>query len=145
MKVNGRIVTSLVMTLVFTLFVIQALSFRHEAAVMPLLVGLPGLVLSLVQLFIEVRAGAARADDSPVASTREMTIMLWIAGFTLGVIGFGFVLGAPVLLAAYLYFVAAERLPVAALGGLLCLAVMAGLERLLNIPLFEGLAFHYLF
>lgn len=144
MSVNGRIVTSLAMVVLFAFFVVQAFFFRHEAAVMPLLVGLPGLILSLAQLVVEIRAHGGGNEDEPVLSGRERTIMLWIAGFTLGVIAFGFVLGAPLLLAAYLLFVAGERWSTAAMGGALCLAVMYGLERLLHIPLFEGLVIHYL-
>ena len=145
MIVNGRIVTSLAMAMLFGFFVVQAFFFRHEAAVMPLLVGLPGLILSLAQLVVEIRAHGGGDDDEPIISGPEGTIILWIVGFTLGVIAFGFVLGAPLLLAAYLYFVAGERSAIAVAGGALCLAVMYGLEYLLRIPLFEGLASVYLF
>jgi hypothetical protein len=142
MSVNGRIVTSLAMVVLFAFFVAQAFFFGHEAAVMPLLVGVPGLILSLAQLVVEMRATGHGGE--PILSSREWSIMLWIAGFTLGVIAFGFVLGAPLLLAAYLYFVAGERLPITIAGGTLCLAVMNGFEHLLHIPLFEGLVIHYL-
>lgn len=144
MRANGGVVTSLVMVLIFTAFVLWAFTFRREAAVMPLLAGLPGLVLSLIQLITELRMRASHGDGPPLLQAGELNIILWISGFTLGVVAFGFVAGAPLLLAAYLYFVAAERLPVAIMGGLSCLAVMAGLERLLHIPLFEGLVLYYL-
>jgi hypothetical protein len=145
MSMNGRIATSLAMVVLFAFFVAQAFFFRHEAAVMPLLVGLPGLILSLAQLIVEMRAHGGGNKDEPIISGQQRTIMLWIAGFTLGVIAFGFVLGAPLLLAAYLYFAAEERLGIAVAGGVLCLALMYGLEHLLHIPLFEGLVIHYLF
>jgi len=144
MTVNGRIVTSLAMVMLFVFFVVQAFFFRHEAAMMPLLVGLPGFILSLAQLIVEIRPHGGRNKDEPIISGPEGTIILWIAGFTLGVIAFGFVLGAPLLLAAYLYFVAGERLSISVLGGGLCVAVMLGLERLLHFPLFEGLVIHHL-
>jgi len=144
MNANGRVVTSLAMVLIFTAFVLWAFTFRREAALMPLLAGVPGLVLSVIQLITELRTRASNGDAPPLLQLGELSIILWIAGFTLGVIAFGFVLGAPLLLAAYLYFVSAERLAVAVAGGLSCLAVMEGLERLLHIPLFEGLVLHYL-
>ena len=142
MNANGRVVTSLAMVLIFTAFVLWAFTFRREAALMPLLAGVPGLVLSVIQLITELRTRASNGDAPPLLQPGELSIILWIAGFTLGVIAF--VLGAPLLLAAYLYFVSAERLAVAVAGGLSCLAVMEGLERLLHIPLFEGLVLHYL-
>jgi hypothetical protein len=101
-----------------------------------------GVSIALVVWYL--RAGAGHADEPALLAPRELFIMLWIAGFTLGIVAFGFVLGAPLLLAAYLHFVSAERMPVAVAGAVLCLAVMAGLERLLHIPLFEGLVLHYL-
>jgi hypothetical protein len=141
--VNGRIVTCLILTALFAAFVGQAFFFRHEAAVMPLLIGLPGVILCLAQLTIELRR-AGKASDEPIFSTTEGMIVLWLSGFVLGVIALGFVVGTPLLVAAYLFFVAHERRLVAVLGAGLCLAAMYGLERALNIPLFEGLVVHYL-
>lgn len=141
---SGRVATSLVMSALFTVFVAQALFFRREAAIMPMLIGLPGLVLSFAQLIIDIRKAGA-AEEGPIFSERERMIMLWLTGFVLGVIAFGFVIGAPLLVAAYLLFPAGERLLPAVMGGGLCLAGMYGLERLLNIPVFEGLVIQYLF
>jgi hypothetical protein len=141
---SRRASASLAMVVLFTIFVVQAFFFRREAAVMPLLIGLPGLMLSLAQLVIDIRK-AGKAEDEPIFSAPERAIMLWLAGFVLGIIAFGFVVGATLLVAAYLVFVAGERRLVAATGGALCLAAMYGLERLLNIPLFEGLVIQYLF
>ena len=141
---RGRAWASLTMAVLFAGFVGQALFFRREAWVMPLLVGLPGLVLSLAQFVIDVRK-AGKAEDEPLFSAPERTIMLWLSGFVLGIVAFGFIVGASLLVAAYLVLVAREHWPVAAAGGTLCLAAMYGLDRLLNIPLFEGLVMQYLF
>jgi hypothetical protein len=141
---KGRASASLTMVVLFAAFVGQALFFRREAAVMPLLIGVPGLILSLAQLIIDIRK-TGRPEDEPILSAPERTIMLWLLGFVLGIIAFGFVIGASLLVAAYLIFVAGERWLAAAAGGTLCLAAMYGLERLLNIPLFEGLVIQYLF
>lgn len=141
---SGRMATSLVMTVLFAVFVGQAIFFRREAAIMPLLIGLPGIVLSIAQFVIELR-NAGKAEDGPIFSGRERMIMLWLSGFVLGTIAFGFTIGAPLLVAAYLLFPAGERRLVALMGGGLCLAGMYGLDRLLNIPLFEGLVIQYLF
>jgi hypothetical protein len=141
---SRRASASLAMVVLFAIFVSQALFFRREAAVMPLLIGLPGLILSLAQFIIDLRK-AGKAEDEPIFSAAERTIMLWLSGFVLGIIALGFVAGAPLLVAAYLIFVAGERWLVAAAGGALCLASMYGLDRLLNIPLFEGLVIQYLF
>jgi len=50
----------------------------------------------------------------------EWPIMLWIAGFTLGVIAFGFVLGAPVLPRA-IFFCLRRTLAHRRMGGALAL------------------------
>ncbi len=141
---SGRILVSGIMTVVFAVFVGLAFTIHHEAAVMPLLVGVPGLVLSLVQLVIEMRKVAVTADE-PIFSPRERSIAIWLLGFVLAIIAFGFDVGATVLVAAYLWLAVGARPLGAAIGGGLCLATMYVLDHLLNIPLFQGLIFHHLF
>ena|SRR6476620_2521353 len=96
---SGRILVSGTMTVFFAVFVGLAFTIHHEAAVMPLLVGVPGLVLSLVQLAIEMRKVTVIADE-PIFSPRERSIAIWLLGFVLAIIAFGFDFGATVLVAA---------------------------------------------
>ena len=67
-------------------------------------------------------------------------------GFILGIALLGFDYGSPLMVAAYLYFYAGERLlTVDCRGTLLCAAFTYGfMDRLMEIQLFEGLLLAYI-
>jgi len=116
MKVNGRIVPSLTMVCCLPL-VAQAFFFRHEAAVMPLLVVCPGLVLSLAQFAVEMKAPGPEGEAILFSRKAHHAVdcgSLWASSPSI-------VLGAPVPARRYLLFVSGERWPIAAMGGALCL------------------------
>lgn len=144
MKINGRILTCLVMLAVFVAFIIPALSFHPEARVMPLLVGVPGAILCFWQLLVELNTGDGETGGGKILSRAEWAIAAWLLAFIAGIAALGFSLGAPPLVACYLYFVARERLRTALIAGIFCFALMFGFfERLMNMQLFEGLLLRY--
>jgi hypothetical protein len=145
MKVNGRILTSLVMLGVFLAFILQALFFHPEARMMPLLVGVPGALLCFWQVLIEINAKDGEPGGTKILSRDELTIAAWLLAYIISIAAFGFSFGSPPLVAGYLYFVAKERLRTAVIAGVFCFAFMYGLfEQLMNMQLFEGLLLQYL-
>jgi tripartite tricarboxylate transporter TctB family protein len=145
MKLNGRILTTLAMLGVFLAFVVRALFFHPEARMMPLLVGVPGILLCSWQLLTEINAKDSEAGGSKILSRGELTIAAWLLAFIISIAALGFSFGSPPLVAGYLYFVAKERLHTALIAGIFCFAFMYGLfERLMNMQLFEGLLLQYL-
>lgn len=133
------------MLLVFLFFVSQAIFFTAAARMMPLLVGVPGAIMSFCQLIIELKTTDHETDGSPMFSGRELNIIAWLAAFIIGIVALGFAFGASPVVTGYLYFVAKERLQTALIAGLFCFAFMYGLfERLMNMQLFEGLLIAYL-
>ncbi|MGE5539075.1 MAG: tripartite tricarboxylate transporter TctB family protein [Gemmatimonas sp.] len=64
---NGRVLIALVMFLFFVVMVGIALGYPAQARFMPLVVGLPGIALTLFELFREVR----RAARPEVAATAD--------------------------------------------------------------------------
>ncbi len=146
MKVDGRMAVSLLMLAIFVFFVGQALAFRPEARAMPLLVGIPGILLCLVQIVLDWRKQNGTAPKAPFLTVAERSLAAWLLLFLLGIIAFGFSYGAPPLVAAYLYFAARERPWVAVAGGIVCAAMLLLLfEKLLKVQLFEGLVTPLLF
>jgi uncharacterized membrane protein YfcA len=138
-KANGRLAVSVMMLAIFLFFVGQALAFRPEARAMPLLVGVPAILLCLLQIVIDLKARKA-GESAPLLPPEHRPVIAWFLIFLLGIIAFGFTYGAAPLVAAYLYFAARERLIVAVAGGALCLVIVSFLfERLLNVQTFEGL------
>jgi hypothetical protein len=144
MRIPEQSITSGLLVLVFLFFFIQALFFSASARVMPLLVSVPGLVFCLVQLVIDLKRQPPGASK-PMFSGSEVKAIAWIGGFIIGISVLGFVYGAPLLVAAYLYFYAGERLHTALLAAIACVAFAYGfMDRLMEIQLFEGLLFEYL-
>ena len=139
------------MLTIFTTMVVMALGFPPNARFMPFVVGLPGIALCLAQLALDLR-GARRVR--PVAalpqegdevefgreSVRlEVVSWLYFLGFIGGVLLFGFLLAAPVLVAVYLRHMAGvrwSRALLAAAGTLLVMVLV--FEGLLGFQLFEG-------
>lgn len=152
----GRIATTLVMLAIFAGMSLIALGFPEKAAFTPLLVGIPGVVLCLAQLAIDLtgRAKAAgpgndeglddRAGDA--ISGREWFMFVWLAVFTVAIVGFGFHVGGPLVVFLYIRF--GEREPwlnalIAGAGTFL--VVWLVFTKLLELPLFGGLLLPTLF
>ena len=77
---NGRVGTALVMLLIFMSMSLMALGFTEKARLMPLLVGIPGILLGIVQLTGEIRQSAWRSADeadSDALSKAERNMFLW--------------------------------------------------------------------
>jgi hypothetical protein len=140
---NERVATALVILVIFLTMSLLALGFPEKARLMPLMVGVPGSLLGLVQLFLEVRSSVRHSiDDANDAdrNTAERSMFAWIFLFFVGILGFGFVYAAPVLVFSFLYIGKKESLPIALVSTVATWTVLYGLfEKGFQIPLFAGL------
>ncbi len=141
---NGRIMTTMVMLAIFAGMSAMALSYPEKARFLPLLVSVPATVMCLVQLIFDVRS--ARQDRSPEYAAeaaleypREVRMFFWLAAFFIGVMCFGFLIAAPILVFAFLRFGEKETWVTAILGGLGAWIILYGVfTRVLELFLFEG-------
>ena len=146
MNTSGRILASLVMLAIFLVFVVQALAFNAEARMMPLIVGIPGIVLCFWQFMIELRSRKRESVDGAFFAKGELPVIVWLLVFTGAIIAFGFSFGAPPMVAIYLYTIARERLHTAIISALFCFVFLyVFFERMMNAQLFEGLLTRHLF
>jgi len=132
--------------------VVSASSWSAKAALFPLVMGIPLLVLALVQLILDLRGKTAPADGPAmdlapsadvapeVARRRTLLIFAWMAAFIVLVFLVGFPLAVPLFMFSYLVLQSAAgwwrslALTAAAWG------FFYGLfERLLHIPFGTGL------
>ena len=145
---NGRVGTAFVMLLIFLSMSLMALGFTDKARLMPLLVGVPGILLGFVQLTTEIRQSARRSTDeanSDALSKAERNMFLWIFIFFFGLLGFGFIYAAPIVVFAFMYAGKKESLLVALISAAGTWAVLFGFfERVMEIPLFKGLIVEWL-
>ena len=143
---NGALLTSIVMFAIFGGMAGAAATFTAASGFLPLVIGIPGTILCGIQVIVELTSpqkpdteGAAAADHE-AAVARERVMFGWLFGFFAGVLAFGFLYAAPVLVFAFLYFKDRERLWVAAAAAAVSFAVLYGaFARLLELTLFEGL------
>ena len=142
---EGRILVSLIMVAVFAIAVGLSFTYAPEARLLPLVVGIPGLILSLVQLVKELRE-----QGIPVISleehAREWRMFAWFFLFAAGLVLFGFPYAGPLLVAAFLYFSGGEKWYVAVIAAIIAWSILYGVfERFLGLPLFEGLVYQWIY
>ena len=143
MNIDGRVGLSAIMTAGFAAFVITALGYAPDARLAPLVVGIPGLILCIIQLFIDLRAARSmRVTPAQDGSWRRAgQLMSWFGLFTLSCILFGIPFTALVLVFAFLKFDQKESLRLSfGLSAGFALALYVVFEVVLGFSLFGGLA-----
>ena len=140
---NGRVATAFVMLLIFLSMSLMSLGFTEKARLMPLMVGVPGTLLGIWQLISEIRhttGKSAAAAEADVLSKAERNMFLWVFLFFLGLLGFGFIYAAPILVFAFMFFGKKESLLTALISAAGTWIVLFGFfEQAMEIPLFTGL------
>lgn len=150
------LVINLLYLAVVASMVVQSLTFAGEAGIVPLVVGLPTLLMILISisrhLFLSVLerggapAGSAGAAPVDVASwPRGAVIIGWVGVFFLLIFLIGFYLSIPLYT---LVFLRAEgKLPwarAAITAAILWGVVYVSFDMLMGQALFEGVVFHAL-
>lgn len=138
---NGRVATASVMMLVFVTMSLMALGFPEKARLMPLMVGIPGSILGLVQLISEIRSSTRdTTPENGETNKAERSMFIWIFLYFFGILGFGFIYAAPLLVFAFLFIGKKESLPVSLISAAATWAILLGFfEKGFEIPLFTGL------
>src|SRR3954468_21770212 len=141
MTLNARVMLSGLMLAIFAAMTATALSYPAKAAFVPLVLGVPGTVLCLIQFATELRASqAGKTDEKPRDIKREWVMFGWIVGFVVTVTLLGFIVAAPLVLYFYLRFNAKEPHWLAGLIAAGGLALIYGVfEYTLQVTLWEGL------
>jgi tripartite tricarboxylate transporter TctB family protein len=139
-RVTSTAVLSATFVVIFaSAAVVAKLNYPAEAASMPLFIGGIGAALSLLQLVVELRASRG-AHEEQIDLRKDLPIYLWVWAFVGAVVGFGFVLAAPLMLFAYLRWRSRESWWLSLLLSAGVFGVLYGLfETALGVPLFEGL------
>ncbi|MEO6610391.1 MAG: hypothetical protein ABIN69_18180 [Aestuariivirga sp.] len=107
---------------------------------MPLLVGIPGLALSALQLVFDLK----RKQETEIQGSRlealQWRILFWLATCIPSIVLLGFDLGTPVMVAVYHRFVQREKLAYLLASTFVAFIIVAlVLDKLFAAQLFPGL------
>jgi hypothetical protein len=138
-RLSGAAFFSLALAVVAAYAVYTALRWPPKAALFPLAMGIPLLVLALALTLVELRHPTNRAQP-PGAGRRTFTVFAWMGTFIVLVLLAGFPIAVPLFVFFYLLLESRE-----AWGLSLALAAAAWavfhllFERLLHFPFDAGL------
>jgi len=146
---GGQVLTAVVMLAIFVTMSLMALGFPEKARLLPLMIGIPGSVLALVQVLRELRTAIDKVVESDEeqrqARRNERHMFIWMLLFFFGFLGFGFVYAAPLLVFGFLRIGMKESLMIGLISAVAPWAVLYGLfEQAFEIPLFDGLLIEWI-
>ena len=159
MKVRPAAIFSLCALIFFIVFVYQAREWRLQARLYPWVIGIPMLVLAVVQVILDLKGVEDKklSDATPmdyqftkeidplVARRRAVNIFSWIFGFLVSIWLLGFNITIPLLVFSYLKIQSGERWGISlGLTVAAWLAFYSLFVKLLTLPFPEGQIFMWL-
>jgi hypothetical protein len=155
-------VLTVAMLIIFSTMVAVTTTYPPGAQFMPYIVGIPGIVLCLIQLGSDLRAfrgarlagnfeAAPRAGEhslpgqelpefGPHTVRAEITTWIYVVCFLLGIVFFGFLVAVPIMVITYLWREASAKPLQAILAGIICTGVMYVMfEKVFHLQLHQGL------
>jgi hypothetical protein len=159
LKVRPQAVFSFIFVIFFIVFVYTAQEWRLQARLYPWAIGIPMLILAIVQLILDLRgverkqtSDAAPVDfqfqqtiDPVLARRRAITMFAWLFGFFVSIWLLGFSITIPLMVFTYLKLQSGESWLLS-----ITLTVLAWVffyllfVRLLTLPFPDGLIFTWI-
>ena len=126
MRVNAVVIFTLFISALFAFAVYDAIDFPFAGRLFPLLIGIPALILTLIQLVLDLRAQLKPDKDSvqdfvdvapdkdipaSVVRARGIRFLSWLLGLHLGIWLVGFKISVPLFFICFLRFEGKARWP----------------------------------
>ena len=153
MKIRPQSIFSFLSLIFFIVFVYQAQDWRLQARLYPFAIGIPMIILALIQVILDLKGiESKQTDAAPVdfqatktvepalAFKRTVNIFSWFFGFFFGCWLVGFSITIPVMVFSYMYFHGKEKLWLSAtLTVIAYIFFWALFVKLLTLPFPDGL------
>jgi putative tricarboxylic transport membrane protein len=156
LKIRPQAIFSFAIVIFFIVFVYQAQEWKMQARLYPWAVGVPMLILALIQLILDwkgverkQRDDAAPVDfqfaqtvDPVLARKRTLNIFGWFFGFFAGIWLLGFTITIPLMVFGYLKIQSGEQWRLSlTLTAIAWFFFWSLFVRLLTLPFPDGLIF----
>ena len=153
MKVRPQAIFSFIFLIFFILFAYEAKDWRLQARLYPWVIGIPMVILCLVQVILDLMGIERKQQDAApvdfqfaqatvepaVARRRAINMFSWFLGFFFGIWLLGFSVTIPLMAFGYMYILSKEKLWLSlTLTALAWLFYWALFVRLLNLPFPDG-------
>lgn len=137
---EGRIaIAGVILAIFVTAVTIALIYFPEGTKLLPLTIGIPGIILSSYQFIAELRDTKPKIVP-PEIRRGEIIMVLWFAAFVTVIAALGFVYGSPLMIAAYLLIAAKEKWYTALIGAVLAYLLLEYVfQSFIGVILFEGL------
>ena len=124
MKVRPQAIFSFLFLVFFIVFAYVAKDWRLQARLYPWVIGIPMVILALVQVILDLKGVERKQQDAApvdfqfaqatvepaVAKRRAITMFAWFFGFFFGIWLLGFSLTIPLMVFGYMYIQSKEKL-----------------------------------
>ena len=126
--------------------VVEAFGFRPSARILPLLAGIPTLVVATVMVGREFAWFRQRRRDPGSAVQRdsraELVSIAWFGAYTIGVFVVGFAISSPIFMVLFLRLYGRQSWPRILTLTIIVVGLTAGVfDRFFNIGVYEGWLF----
>ncbi|WP_212524385.1 tripartite tricarboxylate transporter TctB family protein [Actibacterium sp. MT2.3-13A] len=147
-KLDQKNLTTIAMIGLFAAAIAMALALPGKAAAMPLVVAVPGLLMCIAQLAIDVLKRPVRVEIPVEEGTEagdegahsERAMFIWLGLFGGAILGFGFLVGGSLIVLIYVGWSHRRDYRHALFAGIGTFAILIGVFKyLLELQLFEGL------
>jgi hypothetical protein len=152
-KIRPAAIFSFCALVFFCVFVYQAKDWRMQARLYPFVIGIPMIILAIIQVIMDLKGIEHKPDDNvtpmdfqatktiepALAFKRTINMFSWFLGFFFGCWFVGFSITIPVMVFSFMYFHGKEKLLLAAtLTGIAYVFFWMLFVRLLNLPFPDG-------
>lgn len=159
MKIRPQAILSFVFLVFLIIFVYQAQEWRLQARLYPYAIGIPMIVLAIIQVILDLKGVERKQPDATpvdfqfsqtaieprVARRRAITMFAWFLGFFFGIWLLGFTITIPLMVFSYLKIQSNESWGISLILTALAWFVFYFLfVRLLTLPFPEGFIFTWL-
>jgi Tripartite tricarboxylate transporter TctB family len=148
---NLRFLLALGVALVAGYAVYASLSWPYRAALFPRVIGIPLLLIALVEMFLSAFSAEEKTEghavdfeitkdiDPAVARKRTLAIFLWVVAFFILILLLGFPIAVPLFVFLYIKVAGGESWTLSISLAFFSWIFIEGLfDRLLHIPLPQG-------